>query len=81
MTEIFANWTKIILGICALVLLTSYAFGRISTDDMVKLLAAVSALHPLISGLAAAAGGPTRNDEITHANIIKAVESPPTSQK
>jgi hypothetical protein len=65
MNELIANYTKIVIGLCALIVTVSYACGHLTTQDMVTLIPALLGGHALISGISSVLTGPTANKEIT----------------
>jgi hypothetical protein len=72
MSQIIANWTKLVMGVCAVILLGGYVAGRITTDDMIKLMTALSGLHLFTSGALSMLGGPVQNSAITKTDVMRA---------
>lgn len=65
MNELIANYTKIVIGICAIIVTASYATGHISTQDLVTLIGALLGGHALTAGVSSVLTGPTANKDIT----------------
>ncbi len=57
MTELFANWTKVVVGVCAVIATIGWVTGRISTNDFLAVLGATVGIHSISSGGSALLGG------------------------
>ena len=80
MNEIIANWTKLCIGIAALIITVSFALGHISAQDFLSIIGAALGLHATVSGVSSFIAGPTANKDVTVAtvetNTAKAAERP-----
>jgi len=57
MTELLANWTKVVVGVCAVIVTIGWVTGRISTNDFLAVLGATVGIHGISSGGSALLGG------------------------
>ena len=73
MNEIIANYSKLVIGACALIVTIGYVTGHVSMADLQVLIGLGLGLHAGTSGLSSIIGGPTSNAEITETNVTKAV--------
>lgn len=57
MTELLANWTKVVVGVCAVIVTIGWVTGRVSTNDFLAVLGATVGIHGISSGGSALLGG------------------------
>ncbi len=56
MTDLLANWTKVVVGVCAVIVTIGWVTGRISTNDFLAVLGATVGIHGISSGGSALLG-------------------------
>ena len=63
MSNLFTNWTKLVIGIIAIILTIGYVFGRITSDDFRWIFTAalgLQGLHAGVSGINGLVGGDSK---------------------
>jgi hypothetical protein len=64
MNEIIANYTKIVIGLCGLILTVGYVTGHVPSGDLKVLVPILFSGHALTSGISSVLTGPTANKDV-----------------
>jgi len=49
--QVLANWIKLVIGLCLMMVTFALVIGRVSVDDFIKLISFLVASHALTSGV------------------------------
>ena len=51
MNALIANWTKLCVGVCLIIITIGYVTGHVTSNDLVGIVAGLGGVHALTSGI------------------------------